>query len=81
MSTVFREMNSLPTRRPWRPVRLPQSSSWHRWFALPHALLRWNERGRQRAALRDLAEDLHLLDDLGLTRQQVIDEANKPFWQ
>lgn len=30
MSTVFREMNSLPTRRPWRPVRLPQSSSWHR---------------------------------------------------
>ena len=81
MSTFFSETNSLPTLRPWRPVRLPQSSSWPGWFALPHALLRWNERGRQRAALRELAEDMHLLDDLGLTRQQAIDEANKPFWQ
>jgi uncharacterized protein YjiS (DUF1127 family) len=81
MSTFFSETNSLPSRRPWQPVHLPQSSSWLGWSALAHALLRWNERGRQRAALRDLAEDLHLLDDLGLTRQQAIDEANKPFWQ
>jgi len=33
------------------------------------------------AALRDLAEDKHLLDDLGLTREQVLDEAAKPFWR
>ncbi len=42
---------------------------------LPH----WSERSRQRAALRNLADDQHLLDDLGLTRQQLMDEANKPF--
>ena len=39
----------------------------------------WTER-RQRAALRDLAEDTHLLDDLGLTREQALREAAKPFW-
>jgi len=44
---------------------------------LPH----WSERSRQRAALRNLADDQHLLDDLGLTRQQLMDEANKPFWR
>jgi uncharacterized protein YjiS (DUF1127 family) len=43
--------------------------------------MRWSERGRERAALRDLADDRHLLDDLGLTRQEVLDEANKPFWK
>jgi len=43
--------------------------------------LRWSERNRQRAALRDLADDQHLLNDLGLTRQQALDEANRPFWE
>jgi uncharacterized protein YjiS (DUF1127 family) len=41
----------------------------------------WSERSRERAALRDLADDRHLLNDLGLTRQEVLDEASKPFWK
>ena len=47
----------------------------------PPARLARLERRRQRAALRDLAEDTHLLDDLGLTREQALREAAKPFWR
>jgi uncharacterized protein YjiS (DUF1127 family) len=39
------------------------------------------ERQRQRFALADLAEDKHLLSDIGLTRDQALYEANKPFWR
>lgn len=42
--------------------------------------LKWVRRG-QREALRAIADDPHLLRDLGLTRQQALDEADKPFWQ
>jgi uncharacterized protein YjiS (DUF1127 family) len=45
-----------------------------RWLAL------WARR-RERRELRDLAEDPHLLNDLGLTREQALEEANKPFWR
>jgi len=38
-------------------------------------------RQRQRAALRELADDPHRLNDLGLTRQQALEEADKPFWR
>lgn len=38
-------------------------------------------RQRQRAALRGLADDPHRLADLGLTRQQALEEADKPFWR
>jgi uncharacterized protein YjiS (DUF1127 family) len=31
--------------------------------------------------LRELANDKRLLDDIGLTRQQVLDEAAKPLWR
>jgi uncharacterized protein YjiS (DUF1127 family) len=41
----------------------------------------WAARRRQRRVLRDLAEDKHLLNDLGLTREQALDEAAKPFWR
>jgi uncharacterized protein YjiS (DUF1127 family) len=41
----------------------------------------WPERRRQRDALRELAGDRHLLDDLGITREQALDEAAKPFWR
>jgi uncharacterized protein YjiS (DUF1127 family) len=41
--------------------------------------LRSSERSRQRADLRDLDE--HLLKDIGITRQQALDEANRPFWE
>jgi uncharacterized protein YjiS (DUF1127 family) len=38
-------------------------------------------RQRQRTALRELADDPHRLNDLGLTRQQALEEADKPFWR
>lgn len=37
------------------------------------------QRRRQRQALLKLED--HLLDDLGLTRQQAEQEARKPFWK
>src|SRR5271169_2089901 len=33
------------------------------------------------AALRDLVDERHLLHDLDLTRQEVLDEAKRPFWE
>jgi uncharacterized protein YjiS (DUF1127 family) len=55
----------------WGRASDPQ---WRGWRGL------WARR-QQRAALRELAEDPHMLDDLGLTRQQALDEADKPFWR
>ena len=77
MSTSFIGTNFLPLSRHSPLDCHPQSNSWascvRRWQG-------WNERSRQRAALRKLAEDKHLLDDLGLTRQEALDEADRPFW-
>jgi uncharacterized protein YjiS (DUF1127 family) len=47
-------------------------------FAWVLTLVRWQERWRQRQCLRDL--DDHLLEDIGLTREQALDEARKSFW-
>ena len=55
-----------------------QSNSW--WRMLEIWLL-WTERRRQRAGLRDSADDPHLLADLGLTRDEALDQANQPFWR
>ena len=41
----------------------------------------WLDRPLQRIALREIADDPHLLSDLGLTREQVLHEATKPFWR
>jgi uncharacterized protein YjiS (DUF1127 family) len=35
----------------------------------------------QRIALREIADDPHLLNDLGLSRDEVLREAAKPFWR
>jgi len=53
-------------------------------FAFPAQQLGWRglwARQQQRRVLRDLAEDPHRLSDLGLTRQQALEEADKPFWR
>jgi len=42
---------------------------------------RWLGRQDQRAALRGIADDPHLLRDLGLTREEALREAAKPFWR
>jgi len=41
----------------------------------------WLDRPFQRIALRDIADNPHLLRDLGLTREEALGEAAKPFWR
>ena len=42
----------------------------------------WSERRRQRESLNNLAElNPHLLNDIGLTRDDALREAAKPFWR
>lgn len=41
----------------------------------------WLDRRDQRTALREIADDPHLLNDLGLTREQALYESAKPFWR
>ena len=41
----------------------------------------WLARSTQRAALGALVEDAHLLNDIGLTREQAMGEAHKSFWR
>jgi uncharacterized protein YjiS (DUF1127 family) len=77
MSMPFSYASPLPRARPNAADRGHQSNSW--WRLLEIWLL-WTERSRQRAGLRDIADDPHLLADLGLTRDEVLDQANKPFW-
>jgi uncharacterized protein YjiS (DUF1127 family) len=38
-------------------------------------------RSGQRKALRELAQEGRLLSDIGLTREQALREAAKPFWR
>ena len=45
-----------------------------------HAVRRQFARRSQREALRAIADDPHLLRDLGLARGQALEEADKPFW-
>jgi uncharacterized protein YjiS (DUF1127 family) len=47
---------------------------WRRWR------FRWGLH-KERKALRDIADDPHMLSDLGLTRKQALEEADKPFWR
>jgi uncharacterized protein YjiS (DUF1127 family) len=49
------------------------TQSWHWWRRL-------RARHSQRRALRDLADDSHLLADIGMTREQALAEANRPFF-
>jgi len=41
----------------------------------------WFARSVQRRALRELAQDVRLLNDIGLDRQEALREATKPFWR
>jgi len=41
----------------------------------------WFSRSIERRALRELAEDVRLLNDIGLDRQEALREAAKPFWR
>jgi uncharacterized protein YjiS (DUF1127 family) len=78
MSMPFIYAHPLPRARRNAADRDHQFDSW--WRLLEIWLL-WTERSRQRAGLRDIADDPHLLSDLGLTRDEAIRQANKPFWR
>jgi uncharacterized protein YjiS (DUF1127 family) len=56
-----------------------QSRSSSGWL---HTLFFWIERSRQRRQLGELAElNDHLLKDIGLSRDEALREAAKPFWR
>jgi uncharacterized protein YjiS (DUF1127 family) len=79
MSTSLHHSNVVwltPPVRGW--TQSPQFRSWPAWARRLLSLL---DKGRQRAALRAMADNKHLLDDIGLTRRQALDEADRPFWQ
>ena len=44
-----------------------------------HWRLRWL-RHRQRSVLRELADDPHLLEDIGVTRDEALREAERQVW-
>jgi uncharacterized protein YjiS (DUF1127 family) len=77
MSTLFSYGHSLPRVRRNAVIQEPQSNSWRKVLAKWRV---WDERSRQRTALRDIADDPHLLADLGLTRDEALDQAGTPFW-
>jgi uncharacterized protein YjiS (DUF1127 family) len=60
---------------------LHQSSSGTPPGIRPPGWLRWIDRPLQRIALREIADDPHLLSDLGLSREDALREAAKPFWR
>jgi uncharacterized protein YjiS (DUF1127 family) len=81
MSTYFSDASASTPRR-HRPLTQPhQSNSWLGGAAVLNKLARWTERSQRRAAFRDLADDPHLLRDIGLTQRQAMEEANKSFWR
>lgn len=47
--------------------------------ALFDLMAAWSERRRQRRALEALPD--HLLHDIGLSRADAMNEADKPFWR
>jgi uncharacterized protein YjiS (DUF1127 family) len=65
--------------------RLPQSGSEcepflaHIWHRASDALHVWHERAVARHELAEL--DDYILRDIGMTRGDVMREADKPFWQ
>jgi uncharacterized protein YjiS (DUF1127 family) len=79
MSTTFITTPPLSLSPPSPAVgRLPQINSWHAATAVTRL---WAARRAQRRALGELAEQSHLLADIGLTRAQALHEAAKPFWR
>ena len=78
MSTYFNAAHMPLSHRRGLLARGPQYNSWQ---MLLRRWRRWSQRSRQRSALRDLADNKHLLDDLGLTREEALNEANRPFWE
>jgi uncharacterized protein YjiS (DUF1127 family) len=78
MSILFTNTDFASRIRRSAAARGHQPSSW---LKLLDRLLSCSERAHQRAALREIADDPHMLADIGLTRDQALEQANKQFWQ
>lgn len=82
MSILLTDISSIhPVQAADNATPLPQSNSQRpapvgrpRWW-------NWLDRPFQRIALRKIADDPHLLNDLGLNRNEALREAAKPFWR
>ena len=44
-----------------------------------HRLMRWSERHQQRKQLARMSD--HMLKDIGISRRDAWQEAQKPFWK
>jgi uncharacterized protein YjiS (DUF1127 family) len=64
-----------------RSGREQRAAGWA--VAACRTVTRWIARSRQRRALREIAEsyDFHLLKDIGVSQEQALREAEKPFWR
>lgn len=82
MSILLTDISSIPPPQAADPVTPPHqsSSAKPRGMRLP-GWWSWFDRRCQRAALREIADDPHLLKDLGLSREEALREAAKPFWR
>ena len=64
-----------------RNEREQRAAAWA--VAVSRSVTRWIARSRQRRALREIAEsnDFHLLKDIGVSQEEALHEAEKPFWR
>ena len=81
MSVPLTDTSSIPPAR-----AVAAAASLHQSSSETSALHRpvwwsWLDRPFQRIALREIADDPHLLGDLGLSREEALREAAKPFWR
>lgn len=82
MPLLLTDTMSMPPVQAADPAApLHQSSSGTPDTARPPGWLRWIDRPLQRIALREIADDPRLLNDLGISREQALREAAKPFWR
>lgn len=79
VSSLVGPMHGMGGARTLRPGTSVLAGHMDRMAQLPALLTLWHRRARQRLELTKL--DDHLLDDIGLTREEVEAEARKPFWR
>jgi uncharacterized protein YjiS (DUF1127 family) len=82
MSILLTDTFSIPPVQAAEPATpLHQSSSGRSPALRRTGWWSWLDRPLQRIALREIADDPHLLGDLGLTREEALREAARPFWR
>jgi uncharacterized protein YjiS (DUF1127 family) len=82
MSILLTDTLSIPPAQAADPgAQLHQSRSGMRAAVRRPGWWNWLDRPLQRIALREIADDPHLLSDLGLSREEALREAAKPFWR